>query len=777
MILEALVRHYDRLVDQPESGIARYGYSLQQIGFCLLLEEDGSLRAIEPVLDATAGKPRPQKRVVPGQSKPPGAGINPCFLWDNPTYLLGAVPDGRDPEWAEKRFTGFRDRHLALRDTVPMLADDAGFAAVCRFLEHWDPAQLQARADTDPLTRPGFGVFRVKLDRADVHDRPAVRAYWEDQLDAAPAPSPETTDGKGDDDGRGLCLVTGQRRPIARLHEPKIKGVAGGQSSGATLVSFNEKAYESLGHEQGDNAPVGEQIAFKYATALNALLADTQHRLQLGDTTVVFWTEPTPGPAPHGKPSDGPAIDPATEADWLDPADALAEALGVYRDRDADAPPDAPADQHETRSALQSFLTRFAHARSDPAAPRLDDPRAQTPFYVLGLAPNAARISVRFWLQSTVKQLADRLQQHVQDLRIVGVTRYTPTLWQLTQTTARVSSEVKPHVAGEVARAFLTGRPFPELFAQSILTRILAEGSVSPIQAAGLKAHLSRHGNHPMTVFRNTEHPSKAYHCGRLLATLAFAQKEALGNVNAGVIRRNMGSVMSAPGSMLGRLQRAAETGHLPKLDTKLQQFCRDELASINAALGNCLPRILRTQGQSLFALGFYQQQRFLDFINSQVTSKHRHPTHAGIWVQSTLDRDVANALTKFGVVFTYEPSIELGSATKRLPDFVLRGNGGPETDVYIEAAGSAKDVDPQQYRTRHDLKVQGYQEVGITTDGGKRGTLVVLDYMDPKVFFRDTDLLGHPAIRTFIATASGDPTQTATDDHLPEFPNPSEDA
>jgi len=363
VILEALARHYDRLAADPDSDIAPFGFSRQKIGFAVVLNPDGQLHAIQPLTDDSSGKPRAIELVVPGQAKPSGQGLNPCLLWDNPTYLLGYTPEGRDPDWVAQRFEAFRDRHLALQDEIK---DDA-FTVVCSFLKQWTPDTLADRPDAEreTLDKPGFGVFQLRTQNAFVHDAPAVKAYWLSQLDG-----PSSSDEADINDAASAtarCLVTGEPAPIARLHEPKIKGVAGGQSSGTTLVSFNERAYDSLGKSQGQNAPVSEKIAFAYATALNRLLADDQHRVQLGDTTCVFWAEATESEAP----------------------DALAEALGVWA---AAAKKDTG---QATRSKLADFLERFRRGQDPADTAALE--HADAPFYILGLAPNAARLSVRFF--------------------------------------------------------------------------------------------------------------------------------------------------------------------------------------------------------------------------------------------------------------------------------------------------------------------------------------------------------------------------------------------
>ncbi|MEA3245501.1 MAG: type I-C CRISPR-associated protein Cas8c/Csd1, partial [Gemmatimonadota bacterium] len=278
MILRRLAEYYDRLAADPATSadLPRWGYSKQKLSFCVVLNPDGSLNQFQSLLDAGAGRPEPVRRLVPGAAKPPGQGINPGFLWDNAAYILGvagASADARKLARTRQACAAFRDRHVTAEAEVA----DAAFSAVCRFLERWVAGEWHERESEIDDIASHFGVFRIAGEQVYVHEQPAVAAYWGRHL------------ATGDAGKVAQCLVTGTVGQVARLHEPKIKGVPGSQSSGAPLVSFNEPAYESYGHDQGSNAPVSQTIAFKYTNALNALLERPERRIRLGDATVVFW--------------------------------------------------------------------------------------------------------------------------------------------------------------------------------------------------------------------------------------------------------------------------------------------------------------------------------------------------------------------------------------------------------------------------------------------------------------------------------------------------------
>ncbi|MBF0127430.1 MAG: type I-C CRISPR-associated protein Cas8c/Csd1, partial [Magnetococcales bacterium] len=239
MILQALHNLYDRLAVDPEYGLAEPGYSIQNVTFAVVLNPDGSLHgvadeevdvAIRDPKGKSKSKRRPRQLKLPGQAKPTGQGINPGFLWDNTKYLLGFDAKDEKPDRTRLSFETFREKHLKLEAEI----DDPGYSAVCRFLEQWQP---EAVADHPELSgkSTGFGVFRILGERGYVHERPRIREWWQSSQKAGTSRGAEPS---------GMCLISGvEDLPLARKHEPKIKGVA--LSSGALMVSFNCLAFES----------------------------------------------------------------------------------------------------------------------------------------------------------------------------------------------------------------------------------------------------------------------------------------------------------------------------------------------------------------------------------------------------------------------------------------------------------------------------------------------------------------------------------------------------
>lgn len=584
--LAALVALHDRLAGDPAWDLAPEGYSPQKIAFAIVLTPAGRLFQIRDLRRMEKKKLLPEILIVPGGAKSPGSGLNPGFLWDNAPYLLGysADRDAKKTARAHRSFAAFRDRHLSAESAV----NCPEFSAVCAFLRAWSPPATAPEAFLDDLTG-GFGVFQIQAQPGYVHELPKVRRYRESL-------------GTTEDVVVAQCLVTGETAPIARVHEPKIKGVGGAQAAGAAIVSFNDKAYESYGREQSFNAPVSQSAARRYCTALNALLAGSPQRpaqrLTLGDTTVVFWT----------------AQRTTTES-------LFADAFGGI-------PPSGDDTQDEARlSKVRQFLSTLC-AGGGRAAPTGDDPA--TPFYLLGLAPNAARLSVRFWQVSTLGDLAAKLAAHYDALRLVREfgddarrpDPEFPTIRDLLDQTATVRKDgldrdtIPPLLGGALLRAVLTGAPYPHAFASAIIRRIRADGRLTYLRCAALKAFLTRHLQITMNEALDPNRPESAYHLGRLFAVYETAQKHAHDWKLERTIRETMYSAASAtPLAVFGRLERLF---HHHTREKRFPPGSSESYAEIVGEISQrftsrpIYPPTLDLPNQALFAVGYYHQLHYL---------------------------------------------------------------------------------------------------------------------------------------------------------------------
>ncbi len=571
MILQALHDLYARLEGEPKYGIAPFGYSVQRVSFVVVLHPDGRLFEIQDARQTVDGKLRSRRVRVPGSTKPSGSGLNPGFLWDNAAYMLGFKVDDPKPERTRDSFEAFRERHLSVRREI----DTPAFDAVCGFLGTWEPEKASEHDALSELST-GFGVFQILGDTGYVHQDPRVARWWDGQV------------GRSTAGPTGQCLISGETDTIAVTH-PKIKGVRGGQTTGGVIVGFNERAYESYGKEQSENAPVSVQSAYRYTSAINALLdgpMSTRHRLSLADATVVFWTEhPT-----------------LTEEAF--PLLAGWGSLAV----------DDEAQDEGLRQKLEAFL-KALRAGSERYGSLASE--ENTRFCLLGLAPNAARLSVRFFHQNTIESLLNNLWRHFEDIRVLrrpsGIGRRGdpefPSLWLLLQQTARETKEIPPVLAGPLLRSVITGIDYPSGLYNAVLRRIRLDATVNYARACVIKGYLNRNRGLEVNMGLDRDRTDPAYRLGRLFAALEKTQGDALGSsLNATIRDRFYGSASANPRGAFPRLLRTYQH-HIAKLDrgrkVRREQLVQEILEPISD-----FPARLDLAEQGLFAIGYYHQMQ-----------------------------------------------------------------------------------------------------------------------------------------------------------------------
>lgn len=568
MILQALTEYYARRAADPDSAIAPPGWEWKALPFLVEIDRHG--RFVQLVdTRMPDGKRMIATRYLVPKAVVRTSGVKPNLLWDNLEYALGA--EGRMGEPSARVVRQHEAFVAAIEARFDPEPTDADLAALLRFIRN---VPLEAiRADAlwaEASTANPFVSFRIAGKTALVCQSDVVRAALAG-LSATGASAPG---------GTGTCLVTGARGPIARLHPP-IKGVRDANTSGANIVSFNLPAFESYGCEQGANAPVGEAAAFAYTTALNSLLASgSRQRAFVADATVAFW----------GERSEASALEDAMSALFSEPA------------RD---------DPHAGTDVVAAL---FAAHRSG-AMPVDDGGR----FYILGIAPNAARLAVRFWHVGTVRETGERLVRHFDDLEIVrgpGDPAH-PTLFRILAATA-VQGEaraVSPLLGGEVVRAILGGGPYPAPLLEGAIRRARAERGVRYIRAATIKACLnrlvrsSRLHTKELTVSLDPENPDPAYRLGRLFAVLERAQEWASPGLNATIRDRYYGAASTTPLAVFPRLL-ALKNHHVAKIDAPGRRtWVERTIGEITDGIP-AIPAHLALPAQGAFAIGYYHQRQ-----------------------------------------------------------------------------------------------------------------------------------------------------------------------
>jgi len=575
-ILQSLVGLYDRLQRRGET-IPKQGYAPVRIGFVLELDRDGQALSLIDIRDHSQRKPVAPNRLMPAVSRT--SGIRPAFLWDKTSYVFGVTglegEDGKSLLPGQGRRTleehdAFRMEHCeALRD-----ADDEGLRALCRFLTSWTPDQWPGAGFTNDALDQNIA-FRLKGDRSRIDERDAAK-----RLIAARV-SPGS--------GEATCLITGEVGPFASL-QPQFKGVAGAQSSGASLVSFNADAFESYGLEGGANAPVCEEAAFKYGAALNWLLDRSHSRaFRLGETTVVFWADERPD-------AGGEEAAVAAEEDlWAE--------LGGGTEKDVDAD-----DSGKIGTALQDVkeLRR-------PPDPKL---QRETRVHILGLSPNSGRIAVRFWLVDTFGHLKANLDRHKRDMEIRPPPRNpdqkaNALLFEVA--VQRKAENIPPRLGGELARAILSGGRYPSTFLSAVVGRIRVDKDVNANRAALCKAILNRLSDQEVIpVALDPTNTNPAYRLGRLFALIEGAQKAALPGIKATVKDRFFGAACATPARVFPLLHKNA-MNHLASVRKEkgggLAHWMEKEIGAVWSGLSDDLPRALRLEEQGRFIAGYYHQR------------------------------------------------------------------------------------------------------------------------------------------------------------------------
>jgi len=539
------------------------GFSSEKVHFCLAIGRAGELVQVLDLREVKGKKKVPRSVIVP-QGPKKSVNIAASFLWGSTSYVLGA--DDKDkPERTARCHEAFKQLHRNLLTAVP----DEGAKAVLAFLASWKPENAVKLLGWPEMLK-GNLVFQLDGDLGFIHERAQMRAAWSNSFGAS---------ARGE---KAMCLVTGQVAPIARLH-PAIRGVHGAQSSGAAIVSFNLAAFCSYGKDQNLNAPVSETNAFAYTTALNQLLALTTNRIQIGDANTVFWTE-------RASPVEG--------------------FFGMVLD-----PRDTPGDDKE--------LAVFLQAVRDGKLPSGIDPEVR--FFILGLSPNAARLSVRFWYASTVEDISAKLGQHFRDLSMVRSFESDPEypgMWRLLRETSNQKSKdgPPPLLGGAVMQAILRGTPYPQELLSAVIGRIRAEQNINYLRAAILKAVLIRkkrllNQEVEVSMALDRENKNVAYLLGRLFAVLERAQQDAIPGVNTTIKDRFYGSASATPRIVFPQLLRLAQH-YVEKAD-----YGRVRDKQIEEILGDIreFPAHLGLDQQALFAIGYYhQRQDFFTKKNSQ---------------------------------------------------------------------------------------------------------------------------------------------------------------
>jgi CRISPR-associated protein Csd1 len=568
MILQTLKEYYDRKAADPDSGIAPVGWEKKEIPFIIVIGRDGNFIQLEDTREGDGKKKRARSFIVPqGVKKTSGVAAN--LLWDVAGYVFGIDNKGK-PERAQQQKNAFIAKIVTIFEDCDDIKPLIGFLNSIPLGKLQEDRNWSEIIEIDPVL-----TFRYVGENELICQKECVR---------------NVINGKNSGVTSAVCLVTGEQDTVATLHSA-IKGVYGAQTAGANIVSFNLSAFQSFNKIQGYNSPVGEQAAFAYVTALNTLLSrDSRQRISIGDTSTVFWS----------------AKETEFETDF-----------SYFF---SEPPKDDPDSGTQKIKALYDGVNN-GHYYTD---------NSDTKFYVLGLAPNAARIAIRFWQVGTVTEFAEKIKQHFDDLAITKPEKEIEfySVWRLLVNIAPQdkSENIPPNIAGDFIRAILTGAPYPATLLQAALRRIHSDTDfrVKPVRAALIKAYLNRYyrihinPNHKeIQMSLDTSQPSKGYQLGRLFAALEKIQEEANPGLNATIRERYYGSACASPVTVFSNLLRL-KNHHLAKMENKGRVVNFERLLSEIISNLEDFPAHLDLHEQGKFAVGYYHQRQ--DFFTKKET-------------------------------------------------------------------------------------------------------------------------------------------------------------
>ena len=579
MILQALVRCYEALAERGE--LEKPGWSPVKVSWGLELNADGQVKSLLPLgsMDAKS-KQFSRTMTLPNKLKSTSRASS-NFLWDNSEYILGL---GKKENTTEKNFQACVWRHQEiLKDVKHPFAQ-----AIVKFFDGWKPENSFEnpiiKTNIKELIKGGNIVFVMEDSNGELqfaHDVPEIRRAWD-----------ETYISMGNEEV-GRCLVTGEKTPIAILH-PSISGVYGAKSFGALLVSFNMEASESYGKEQGRNAPVGKYAAFAYGAALNYMVGQADFHGRLGDTTLVYWAE-------GAEPAYG---------------SAFMAMMGMGSE-----------DKNEiTQKELSGVLTALCQGHTVKWANVPLNPENR--FYILGLAPNASRLSVRFFLQDSFDAFVKHYQKHQERLNIVHPAfdeRETLSIWALLRETVNPNSRDKsaqPQLVGEMLRAVLTGSLYPSALYTQTEIRMRAEKEINRGKAAIIKAYLLRNVveqqkdqthvyKEVLDVELNEQSTYLPYRLGRLFAVLEAVQQKANPNINTTIKDRYFNSACATPALVFPTLLRLAQS-HLGKIGGGAEVYYDKMITELLGDVTQSYPPRLNLQDQGIFQIGYYHQKQKL---------------------------------------------------------------------------------------------------------------------------------------------------------------------
>ena len=562
MILKALYDYYNRCDNLPAKGM-----EVKEIGFLIVLSPEGQFLRFE---DCRTGKDSSRVYLVKKHVGRSSAAVA-NYLYDNSSYVLGFSDKSSGKE--QLYFDTFREKVDSIAELYP---DNKDIKAIQSFYRNSREKIIEI-VSQDPLwedikknlsKKYSTFSFRIEGDLKIVAEKKEVL-----QLEEC-----DTSDAK-------LCLVTGEYGvPVDTTTATMIPG----SQATAKLVAFQvNSGYDSYGKSKCGNAPISENAEFAYTTALNSLLQKgSRNKFSLGSRTFVFWASNN------------------NEAS-LEAEDSLFDLLGFSEEVNDDP----NANIMKVRKVFESIYSGVLKTG-------LDDK-----FYILGLAPNSARIAVVYWSENTLKDFAEKILDHFCDMEIHDTRKEKKPYMGVREMISSVTlggkmSDATPNLPEAVVKSIFQGLPYPATLYSACIRRIRAEQKLTITRAAIIKAYLNRQNNNSkkIDIMLDKGNTNQGYLCGRLFAVLDKIQEDA--NNISSIRERYMNAASATPSSVFATILNLS-VHHSEKLDDSRRIYFEKLKQEIIEKLpANGFPAHLDLQDQGRFFVGYYHQRQ--DFFTSK---------------------------------------------------------------------------------------------------------------------------------------------------------------
>lgn len=563
MILKALYDYYHRCDNLPAKGLEE-----KEIGFMIVLSQDGQFLHFE---DCRTGKDHARVYLVKKHEGRSSAAVA-NYLYDNSAYVLGYSDKSNGKE--HLYFDKFKEKVEAIAEIYPTNKD---ILAIKSFYNN-DRDSIYNIVSQDPLWE------EIKKNLSKKYSTFSFRIEGDLKIVAEKR---EILQLEVNDDARteNLCLISGKHGPSVDTTTATM--IPGSQAT-AKLVAFQvNSGYDSYGKTKCGNAPISEESEFAYTTALNSMLQkDSRNKFLLGSRTFVFWSS-----------SQNEASREVEEG--------LFDLLGFSNE----VKDDPNANIIKVRKVFESIFNGSIKTS-------LDDK-----FYILGLAPNSARIAVVYWSESSLREFAEKILMHFDDMEIHDTRKDKKPYMGIRDIISTVTlggkmSDATPNLPEAIVKSIVQGLPYPASLFSACIRRIRAEQKLTITRAAIIKAYLNRQSNKnkKIAIMLDKENNNQGYLCGRLFAVLDKIQEDA--NNISSIRERYMNAASATPSAVFATILNLS-VHHSEKLDEKKRVFfekLKQEIIEKLSADG--FPSHLDLQDQGRFFVGYYHQRQ--DFFTTK---------------------------------------------------------------------------------------------------------------------------------------------------------------